>query len=54
MKKPQKQHRPTTRAPHGEQRFPTRIAACVTPEQKRKFHRRGGSAWLRGLIQAAP
>lgn len=48
-----KQHRPATRAPHGSPKYTERIAASVTSSQKRKFHRRGGSGWLRKLIDSA-
>lgn len=49
----QKQHRPQTRAPHGAPEFTERIAIYCTPRQKRKFEKRGGSQWLRGVIQEA-
>ena len=49
----QRQHRPKTRAPHGCPEYTKRIAAYVTAAQKRKFQRKGGSEWLRKLIQEA-
>ena len=32
---------------------PRQIGAWVTENQFKKFHKRGGSAWLRKLIDAA-
>lgn len=49
----QRQNRPTRRAPHGAPEFTERIAAYVTSRQKRAFVRKGGSAWLRDLIDRA-
>ncbi len=49
----QRQHRPATRAPHGCPEFTDRVAAYVTPAQKRKFRRNGGSQWLRQIIDAS-
>lgn len=49
----QSQHRPKTRAPHGNPRYRKRIASYVTLAQFRKFHQRGGSGWLRELIEEA-
>lgn len=49
----QRQHRPATRAPHGAPHFTDRIAIYCTTAQKRKFERRGGSQWLRKIIQEA-
>lgn len=49
----QRQHRPATRAPHGAPEFTERIAAYVTPTQKRKFKRNGGSQYLRDLLDKA-
>jgi hypothetical protein len=46
----QRQHRPGTRAPHGCPQFTERVAAYVTPKQKRAFTKLGGSGWLRSLI----
>ena len=46
----QKQRRLKTRAPHGSPIYSKRIAAWVTPAQRRAFEREGGSAWLRTLI----
>lgn len=51
--KSQSQHRPPTRAPHGSPEFTEKLAAWVTPKQKRAFLRKGGSAWLRRLIDEA-
>jgi hypothetical protein len=52
--KKQHQHRMAHRAPHGAPEFTERVAAYVTARQKRKFRQRGGSDWLRKLIDAAP
>lgn len=49
----QRQHRPSTRAPHGAPEYTERLAACVTARQKRKFMRNGGSQWLRELLDKA-
>jgi len=49
----QKQHRPTTRAPHGCPEFTERIALYCTPAQKKAFKKLGGSAWVRALINKA-
>lgn len=49
----QRQHRPKTRAPHGSPFFSERVAAWITPAQKRKFTKNGGSQWLRKIIDAA-
>jgi hypothetical protein len=54
MSRKQIQHRPETRAAHGCPEFTERAAAYVTPKQKRKFMRNGGSQWLRKLIDSAP
>lgn len=48
-----KQHRPSTRAPHGTPAYTAKLAAWVTRQQKRAFLRNGGSAWLRKLIDEA-
>lgn len=45
-----KQHRPKTRARHGSPQFSKRIAAWVTPAQRRAFERGGGSEWLRKVL----
>lgn len=50
MARKQLQHRPPTRAPHGAPQYTERVAAFVTAKQKRAFERRGGSTWLRDLI----
>lgn len=49
----QQQHH-GTRAPHGKPDKTVRLGARVTPAQRRKFMRRGGSEWLRALIKEAP
>lgn len=54
MSRKQIQHRPDSRAPHGCPEFTERVAAYVTPKQKRKFMRNGGSQRLRRLIDSAP
>ena len=46
----QRRHRPSTRAPHGSPEFDHRIGAWVTQRQFEAFHRYGGSAGLRALI----
>jgi hypothetical protein len=46
----QKQHRPTNRAPHGSPIYSKRIAAWVTPAQRRLFDKHGGSEWVREVI----
>lgn len=49
----QRQHRLSTRAPHGAPEFTERIAIYCTAKQKAKFEKRGGSAWLRKIIAEA-
>lgn len=49
----QRQHRLKHRAPHGSPVYSKRVAAWVTPKQRRKFESLGGSAWLRELIENA-
>jgi hypothetical protein len=54
MKRREKQvqnHGP--RAPHGEPEYTKRVALRVTPAQQRKVQRKGGSIWMRKLIDAA-
>jgi len=46
----QHQHRPATRAPHGNPEFTERIAIYCTAKQKKKFVQRGGSMWLRRVL----
>lgn len=46
----QAQHRPTTRAPHGDPIYTEPIAFKGTKAHKRAFQRNGGSGWLRNLI----
>jgi|GEM_PF-5561783 len=48
----QHQHRPATRAPHGAPEFIERIALYCTKRHKRAFRARGGSEWVRRLIDA--
>lgn len=52
-RKKQHQHRPKTRAPHGSPLHTRQIGAWVTEELFEKFHREGGSAWLRQVMEAA-
>ena len=49
----QKQRRLKARAPHGSPIYSKRIAAWVTPAQRRAFERGGGSEWLREVINQA-
>jgi hypothetical protein len=49
----QRQHRPKTRAPHGTPTYTKQIGAWVTKAMFEKFHRRGGSAWLRRIMADA-
>lgn len=44
------QNRPKTRAVHGSPDFTARIGAWVTEEQYQYFHDKGGSIWLRELL----
>jgi hypothetical protein len=46
----QTQHRPQTRAPHGNPEFTETLAFKATKDHRRLFQRKGGSAWLRSLI----
>lgn len=46
----QTQHRPQTRAPHGNPEFTETLAFKATKGHRRLFQRKGGSAWLRSLI----
>lgn len=45
-----KQNRPGKRAPHGSPDYPARIGAWVSDEQYQYFHAKGGSIWLRELL----
>lgn len=49
-RKPQQQHRPEHRAPHGSPIFSERIAAWVTPQQRACFDRCGGSMAVRRAL----
>lgn len=49
----QKQHRMPNRAPHGSPVYSKRVAAWVTPKQRKMFEKFGGSRWLRQLIEDA-
>ena len=44
------QKRSGKRAPHGSPAFPSRLGAWVTEEQYQYFHSKGGSIWLRQLL----
>jgi hypothetical protein len=45
-----KQKRMGKRAPHGSPDYPARIGAWVTEEQYQFFHEKGGSIWLRDIL----
>lgn len=45
---------PLTRAPRGKPEQVKIIGAKVPLALFKKFHRKGGSKWLRGLIRRAP
>ena len=47
----QHQHRPATRAPHGKPNYSKRVGAWVTTRQHSWTRRRGGSAYIRRLIE---
>jgi hypothetical protein len=42
------------RAPHGSPVLVKTVAAKVSKRLFEKFHKRGGSAWLRKLMKEAP
>ena len=44
------QKRSGKRAPHGSPLFPRRIGGWATEEQYQLFHRKGGSIWLRSVL----
>jgi hypothetical protein len=49
----QRQHRLKHRAAHGSPIYSKRVAAWVTPGQRQEFERRGGSEWLRRVLDVA-
>ena len=49
----QVQRRLKTRAKHGSPVYSKRVAAWVTPAQRRAFERFGGSKWLRRALAFA-
>lgn len=46
-----KQSRTGNRGPHGNPDYPARIGAWVTEAHYQLFHARGGSQWLRELLE---
>ena len=50
----QQQHRTGRHAPHGAPEYTERIAFYCTAKQKAKFKKRGGSDWMRRLVESAP
>jgi hypothetical protein len=49
----QKQHH-GPRAPHGRPEKTERVGIRLSPADRRKVMRKGGSAWVRELIRKAP
>ena len=45
---------PRTRAPNGYPEFTERFCVRFTPKQQKKIKARGGSAWVRDLVNKAP
>ncbi len=46
-----KQHRPPTRAPHGQPEYIAVIAVRVTKDMHKSIMRKGGSGWVRNVIE---